>query len=239
MNHDFLEKARMVIFSYDEDRDFLETLTNAYRDVVHTNDMIDRHERSVMNNRETTGIHGSVLASMQGVSNSVSLLQTQLNGKLDKIQKEQKMNPQKKLGGWLRLWIMLSALYLIFVCIFIAKSLPKAENINHSQSIYDQLSPNFRGKLMGSGNSETYRSDKSQLLKEAIRRNHIMVFRSNLPREEMEAVSREYWKIVENLAAKKRTRYIGMAFLWWFVPVVGLYCVGWSIGWVYRGFKKG
>ena len=78
MNHDFLEKARMVIFGYDGDVGFLETLTNAYRDVVHTNDMLDRHESAVMNNRETTGIHGSVLSSMQGVSNSLKALKEQV-----------------------------------------------------------------------------------------------------------------------------------------------------------------
>jgi hypothetical protein len=82
LNHDFLEKARMAIFGYDVDAGFLETLTNAYRDVVHTNDMIERHEQAVMNNRDTAGIHGSVLASMQGVNNSVEALRVKLSEKL-------------------------------------------------------------------------------------------------------------------------------------------------------------
>ena len=44
INSDFLKEARLVIFKYDEDTDFLELLTTAFRDIVHTNDMLDRLE---------------------------------------------------------------------------------------------------------------------------------------------------------------------------------------------------
>jgi hypothetical protein len=165
-----------------------------------------------------------------------------------KNQKERKMTDQRKLGGWLRLWILLSVLYLILVGIVVVMSLPKAEDISHSQAFYNKLPPDMKKKLLGNENSEQYRDDKSELLKEASRRKlitevempngHIMVFRSDLPREEMEAISREYWKTVESEATNKRIKYIGMAFVWWLIPVAGLYGLGWSVGWVYKGFKK-
>ena len=250
INHDFLEKSRLVIFAYDEDTHFLETLTNAYRDVVHTNDMIDRHERLAASNQTegATTFVANVLASMEGVGNSINALQALLQNKLNRSHAEQKMNDQKKMGGWIRLWIVLSVIYLIFIGIFEALTLPKSENTSHSQAFYNQLPPDMKKKILGSENSEKYRNDKSELLKEASRRSlitevempnsHIIVFRSDLPKEEMEAISREYWKVVEHDVAIKRRKHIGMAFAWWLIPVVGLFGLGWSAGWVYKGFKK-
>ena len=29
-----------------------------------------------------------------------------------------------------------------------------------------------------------------------------------------------------------------LAFLWWIIPVIGIYVLGWAVGWVYRGFRS-
>ena len=78
MNSDFLEQARLAIFSFDVDESFLESLTNAYRDIVHTNDMLNRFEKKVENRNM---IQGNTLASMNGVKNSVSALKEKVSQK--------------------------------------------------------------------------------------------------------------------------------------------------------------
>lgn len=152
------------------------------------------------------------------------------------------------MGGWQRLWVLISGIYLILVVVFVVMTLPKPESIRHSQALYNQLAPDIKSKILGSENSEKYRSKKAAYLEEAKRRGlitevempngHIMVFLSELPKEEMQAVAKDYWRIVENTATKEKTNYIGSAFLWWLVPVLALYGLGWSVGWVYRGFRK-
>lgn len=150
--------------------------------------------------------------------------------------------------GWQRLWVLVSGIYLILVIVFAVMSFPKPESIRHSQALYDQLAPELKKKILGSENSEKYRSEKRDWLEEARKRDlvtevempngHIMVFLSKVPKQEMEAVTKEYWFLVEKSTTEQRIRHIGLAFVWWVLPALALYGLGWSVGWVYRGFRK-
>ncbi len=81
MNSDFVKAARLRIFSYDKDTEFLEMLTNAYRDIVHTNDMLERFEKRTANKQN---FQTNVLASMKGVGASVKVLQDSIAWKANK-----------------------------------------------------------------------------------------------------------------------------------------------------------
>jgi hypothetical protein len=150
--------------------------------------------------------------------------------------------------GWQRLWVLVSGIYLILVIVFAGISFPKPESILHSQALYGQLAPELKKKILGSENSEKYRSEKRDYLEEARKRDlitevempngHIMVFLSKVPKQEVEAVAKEYWSVVEKSATEQQLRHIGLAFVWWLLPVLALYGLGWSVGWVYRGFRK-
>ena len=63
-------------------------------------------------------------------------------------------------------------------------------------------------------------------------------FRKTITKEEMETVSREYWQIIERKATEKRLYLVFYAFLFWILPCLVLYALGWSINWVYVGFKR-
>jgi hypothetical protein len=67
---------------------------------------------------------------------------------------------------------------------------------------------------------------------------YIIIFPGELPKNDVEAIAGRYWGLMENEARQKRRKYIFDTLLWWFGSVVALYSLGWSIGWVYRGFKK-
>ena len=75
INFDFIEKSRLTFFKLNSDVAFLECLTNTYRDIVHTNGMLDYFG----NNPQTKS---NVLASMQGVENSVKCLDCKVKEKL-------------------------------------------------------------------------------------------------------------------------------------------------------------
>lgn len=149
--------------------------------------------------------------------------------------------------GWHRLWVLVSGIYLILVIVFFAMSLPKPELIPHSRTLYDQLAPELKKKIV-KGNPNHYQGRKREIYEEARKRGlitevkmpngHIMVFDSEIPEKEREDVVKEYWSVVEKSAAEQRMRLIGLAFGWWILPVLLLYAFGWLIGWVYRGFRK-
>ncbi len=152
------------------------------------------------------------------------------------------------MNGWKRLWVLASGIYLVVVVVIAAMSFPKPESVHHTQALYDQLAPEVKQKILGNENSENYREEKRTYLEEARNRDlvtevempnkHIMVFLKQVPKQEMEAAAKQYWSVVEKTATKQRARHIGFAFLWWALPVLALYVLGWSVGWVYRGFRK-
>lgn len=79
MNSDFIQQARLMLFSLETDSDLLERLTTAYRDIVHTNDMLDRYEKKAENKHM---IQPNVLASMKGVESSIDSLDNLITTKL-------------------------------------------------------------------------------------------------------------------------------------------------------------
>jgi len=153
-----------------------------------------------------------------------------------------------KMNGWQRLWLLVAVIYFFVVAVFAAMSFPKPESIHHTQELYDRLAPEVRKKIIGGTKSENFQVEKRGYLEEALKRGliievempnkHIMVFSSELPKQEAEAAATQYWAVVEKSVSKQRLQHIGLAFLLWLLPALALYGFGWSIGWVYRGFKK-
>ena len=79
INSDFLEKARLSLPDHDTDTVFMEQLTTAFRDIVHTNGMLDRLEAA------TRPKPASAAASMIGVKASVDALSDTLDAKLSAL----------------------------------------------------------------------------------------------------------------------------------------------------------
>lgn len=67
---------------------------------------------------------------------------------------------------------------------------------------------------------------------------HVLNFSSILSEKDKTEVTQDYWRSVEKAASQKRLHYIFIALLFWAGPVIILYVLGWSVGWVHRGFKK-
>lgn len=79
LNSDFFAQSRLVLFAYDKDVVFLQSLTNAFRDIVHTNDMLDRFERMAPNH---LSFAPNTQASLSGVHNSILSLKQIIEKKL-------------------------------------------------------------------------------------------------------------------------------------------------------------
>lgn len=147
-----------------------------------------------------------------------------------------------KLSGWLRLWIVVSGIYLILTIVFVVFTLPEATSVLHSSSFYDQMSPDLRAKLLNAKGMATDaaldEARKGGLTVEIEMPNgHHLVLASNVPQYEQERAAKTYWTIVEKAADEKRRRYFHIAFRWWIIPVLGIYVLGWAARWVYRGFR--
>ena len=138
------------------------------------------------------------------------------------------------LNGWQRLWVLLSALYLIPILVFSAYTFPNPTGIAHEDTFYDLLAPELRAKLFI---DEKNRISNDQFNVE-MPNGHILRYKSGLKKTEMERVAAEYYELLENRANKERVKHVLLALTWWIVPSIFLYVFGWTVGWVYKGFKR-
>lgn len=67
---------------------------------------------------------------------------------------------------------------------------------------------------------------------------HSIEFKKKSSEGDMRLVSQEYWQVVERKAREKKLHLLLYAVLFWLGPCLGLYALGWSINWVYKGFKQ-
>jgi len=74
----FLEASRLNWCEYDQSVDFLESLGEAYADIVHTNGMLDRAEE-----RHSDPARQAALKSLEGVKGSVSKLKDKVAEKTE------------------------------------------------------------------------------------------------------------------------------------------------------------
>jgi len=160
-----------------------------------------------------------------------------------------------KLNGWHRLWILVSAVYFILVTSYVIVEFPKAENILHQPEFYKNLSKKSAGIIWPTTHDDALALG-SDWIPEKVRKEsynvnpyflhrivempnkHIMEFSDNIKEEDIETVSKEYLRIIEQKATEKRLYFVFYAFLFWIIPCLALYALGWSINWVSVGFKK-
>jgi len=164
-----------------------------------------------------------------------------------------------KLNGWHRLWILLSAVYFVLVTSFVILNFPKAENIPHQSEFYKKLSKKSAAMIWTDNREDAlalgheiiidFIPDKKEeenvkpkggnwLDIEEMPNKHDIIFNAKSSEEDKRLVSQEYWRVVEQRATEKRLHLLLYASLFWLAPCLVLYALGWSINWVYKGFKQ-
>lgn len=160
----------------------------------------------------------------------------------------------KRLGGWQRLWVLVGAVYLAVVVAIAWTTLPDAASVPHNASFYSRLPSEIQEHIL---NTKVDATKERAFIKEAkgipdvdtveMPNGHILIFRKDLSRTVGDrvadlhlqtAAANAYWGEVENYLPRKRISHLMLALMWWLLPMVLLYVLGWSFGWVYRGFKE-
>ena len=169
----------------------------------------------------------------------------------------------RTLGGWARLWIFVSLLWLVLVTFFAAGIFPN-ERIAHTESLYEDMDPEAqdalsRLRLAVHDVENPYRdvnSSRETVRREAVRRGLIIVReagnRAHLvftPPEgadvddpkfvaDVETITTSYERILRRLRRQQRIGFVGKAVAVWLVPCLIVFVLGRSAGWVYQGFTK-
>jgi hypothetical protein len=66
----------------------------------------------------------------------------------------------------------------------------------------------------------------------------VLCFDTHVSDAEMNRILNEYADSYTSAWWRAVAGHVGVAFLFWLIPGVALYALGWSIGWTWRGFRK-
>ena len=66
-----------------------------------------------------------------------------------------------KLNGWQRLWILVSSIYLVIVCVYVVLDFPQPEGISHDQVFVKRLSPQSQIILVPKGKKDWQNAEDS------------------------------------------------------------------------------
>ncbi len=144
-----------------------------------------------------------------------------------------------KLSGWQRLWVVVSLLYLVTVVIFTIALMPKRANIEQAwESEIDAIvGSNIRFSL-------PFRDMNDEALVRVFREEYPDAYQDLSDEELVSTISIRVALIdfrhqqrLDSLFGEQ-AKSMGIGLLAWIVPSVVLYLLGWSIGWVYRGFQS-
>lgn len=141
------------------------------------------------------------------------------------------------LNGWQRLWVLLCALWLIAVSVGGFLTFPSLAKLSHEKVFEDRLKPESRARLaVPDSNGVIWDDEVGAAIEEP--NGHILRVKKGLKEEEIVAVAEDYKRILERQVKKNGIAHGLMMLAYWTVPSMLIYLLGWTVGWVYRGFKK-
>ena len=142
------------------------------------------------------------------------------------------------LNGWQRLWVLIASLWMIAVATVSYLIWPVAGSIQQSD-VYARLKLEDAHRLYDQWakyvDPPGFIPDPGETVNIG---GHTVKFAQGLSENDMNKTAGTYYAVLRHLLAVKRAEFIGGAFVTWVVPVLGLYVLGWAVGWVRRGFRQ-
>ena len=148
-----------------------------------------------------------------------------------------------RIGGWSRVGIVLSVLYGALVAFVAFDSRPRLEN-KESAWFYEAADAIAAVLTKTEGQDVRPAQVKEALLKGSNSENAAWLEKvAAAPSEnqkkfsaQVAAVNEKHKALIATLSNEQRLHWF-LAFVWWAGGVLLLLGTGWSVGWVYRGFR--
>lgn len=156
-----------------------------------------------------------------------------------------------RLNGWQRLWVFVSGIYFLAVCGFGAFAFPDGASLVAGRTLL-AIELALRAEVDAAHSRGDQRAELNalrELEKGAVR------FRSEAYGDLSDA------ELIQRVRAKfdgkanftpldeksrrdaellrgERSNFVIQAAVWWVIPVMAVYVLGWVIGWIIRGFRN-
>ena len=162
------------------------------------------------------------------------------------------MTVAHRLGGWLRLWVVLVVIYAVAVTAGALSTAPSGKEIiaAWTQEIFQTLEADVKRTTGKEITAAQYRASNNFQNKsdEQIAREMTQNAKDiDLTKPDKQNLG-QYQKDIASLAAKyektleslpvEQAKHAGLAFLVWLFPSLCVLALGYAVGWVIGGFKK-
>lgn len=143
-----------------------------------------------------------------------------------------------KLNGWQRLWILVSAIYLVIVMITVCVNWPTE---NNTKITGDEIAKFLTTKSLNIIIKDKEQTDGLKAFKEmkSFGTGATMTLSQSTTQKELEYLGNDINGAIAKILYKVRIWYVIRALIAWIIPCLVVYALGLSLNWVYRGFKKG
>lgn len=142
------------------------------------------------------------------------------------------------LGGYHRLWIVSSLVYLGVVIIYVVMIWPNPLNISNKSVFYESLPDKVKNIIINTPLSDelAFIPEKSNPVE--MPNKYIIYFKTNTSLEDMRKASAEYWKQVNKESFRQKIRILSFGVMFWIIPCLVIYILAFSINWIIQGFKN-
>jgi hypothetical protein len=139
------------------------------------------------------------------------------------------MKRSLRLGGWWRLWIFLSAVWLAISALLGFSSWPVEDHAPHHPALLYQLEPKQRELLATEGSQDVGTEVE-------IPNGHVLLFKPGVDKASMTPVAKSYLKAAAAARSIERTEHVQTFLLVGLAPPAIIALLGLGVAWVRRGF---
>jgi len=150
-----------------------------------------------------------------------------------------------RLNGWQRLWIVLSAIYLLLLVGLAIDLWPRPETTSHREEFLTRMPAELRARIDAAYATKSGWDAASPSFvpdPQPVEFPNGAVLRIRGAKagdtEPDVRVAAAYWAVVESATRAARWRTTWVTALVWLVPCLTLYALGWAVAWVRRGFSR-
>lgn len=145
-----------------------------------------------------------------------------------------------KLNGWQRIWIVCGVIIFAIVCFFTVLTFPKKSDIT-SRWVYETISVVKKPHEYSYEIREAYKDyDDIQLIEKIHKKKYESEhdgFYYTIYKARFEEIDSRYNAELKGLPVSQ-IKHILTALAVYLCIMLAIYGLGWSIGWIYRGFKR-
>jgi|WetSurSiteA1Bulk_404760.scaffolds.fasta_scaffold73950_1 hypothetical protein len=147
------------------------------------------------------------------------------------------MSEQSKvlLNGWLRLWILLSFIWAIFISTIAWIHIPNPERTYHQSKFLEQVQPQS-ALYKCPEDIDPFDCETKASTLVIMPNGHRLLLSTPPESPDTNLAAKSYWKILQNEALANKHDFLIKSWLAGLLPPIAFLLAGFAIAWVLRGF---